>query len=90
MAGYMEIKSNATTVVKSGGGVLEAVVVNNAGSAWTLQIFDNVAGSGTAIAGGTAFTITGPGYLPYNCNFCTGLTVVTAGTTPGSITVVYA
>jgi len=85
---YKEINSNASTQVRTGIGFLENIVVNNAGSAWTMQVFDNSACSGTAIAGATAFTIPAAGSnLRYDVNFNTGLCILTAGTTPGSVTV---
>lgn len=87
---YMEINSNKTTVVKTGAGVFSGIVVNNPGSAWTLQIFDNTTAAAPAIAGSTAFACPTAGlFLPYRANFNNGLTIVTAGTTAGSITVIY-
>lgn len=87
---YKEINSNATTQVRVGAGFLETIVVNNAGSAWTVQIFDNTACSGTAIAGATAFTVpTAGSTLRYNATFNAGLCILTAGTTPGSLTISY-
>src|SRR5882724_445045 len=85
---YREINTNASTQVRTGLGFLESIVVNNAGSAWTMQVFDNSACSGTAIAGATAFTVpTAGSSLRYDTTFNTGLCILTAGTTPGSITV---
>jgi hypothetical protein len=86
---YREINSNATTQLRTGAGVLNRIVINAPGSAWTLQVFDNTTCTGTAIAGATAFTITGTGDLSYNVQFNTGLCLLTAGTTPGSMTVSY-
>lgn len=87
---YLELANKATTVVKTGAGILSAVVVNNAGSSWTLQIFDGISSSGAAIAGATAFTCPAAGsVLSYNTYFSSGLTIITAGTTAGSITVIY-
>jgi len=83
-----ELNSNATTVIKTRPGYLQGIQVNNAGSAWTLQVFDNITNSGTAIGGATAFTVPAAGQsLNYDCHFSTGLTIVTSGTTAGSITV---
>jgi len=85
---YREINSNTSTQLRTGEGILDRVVVNNAGSAWTLQIFDSLACNSTAIAGATAFTIPVAGsVLSYNVQFNTGLCLLTAGTTPGSLTV---
>jgi hypothetical protein len=85
---YKEIASNASTQVRTGIGFLENIVINNAGASWTMQIFDNTACSGTAIAGATAFTMPAAGSnLRYDVAFSNGLCILTAGTTPGSITV---
>ena len=88
---YKELATNSTTTIKTGPGFLQGIVVNNAGTSWTLQIFDSVSGSGTAIGGGTAaFTVPVAGTnLNYDCGFSNGLTIVTAGTTPGSVTVAW-
>lgn len=85
---YREINSNATTQLRTGVGFLDRVTVNNAGSAWTLQIFDNTTCAAPAIAGATAFTVPAAGSnLLYNVTFNSGLCLLTAGTTAGSITV---
>jgi hypothetical protein len=87
---YKEINSNATTVLKVGVGPLQSITVNNAGSAWTVQVFDNTSANAPAIAGSTAFTVPAAGSnLRYNAHFNTGLTIVTSGTTPGSLTVTF-
>lgn len=87
---FREINSNATTQLRTGVGFLDRVVVNNAGTSWTLQIFDNTSCAAPAIAGATAFTVPVAGStLLYNVNFNSGLCLLTAGTTPGSITVSY-
>jgi NhaP-type Na+/H+ or K+/H+ antiporter len=86
-----EISDKATHVLKQGAGFLQAVVVNNAGSSWSLQIFDQVSAAAPAIAGATAFAVPTAGtVLAYGCYFSNGLTIVTAGTTAGSITVIWA
>jgi hypothetical protein len=87
---YKELAANATTTLKTGPGYLQGITVNNAGTSWTLQIFDSVAGSGTAIAGGTAFTVPAAGTgLNYDYGFSNDLTIVASGTTAGSITVAW-
>lgn len=83
---YKNITTNATTTVKTGAGQLAAIVVNTAGSAWTATIYDNTLGSGTKIA---TLSANAQVALPYGVRFGTGLTIVTAGTTPGDITVVW-
>jgi hypothetical protein len=86
---FKEIASNASTQVRTGIGFLENIVVNAPGTTWTMQIFDNTACSGTAIAGATAFTVPAAGSnLRYDTAFTSGLCILTAGGAPaGSITV---
>jgi hypothetical protein len=86
--GYTEISSKTSTQVKSGMGILHTLTVTNAGTSWTFQIFDNTACSGTAIAGGSAFTGVA-GTLTFDAGFSKGLCIVTAGTTAGTATVTF-
>lgn len=76
-----------TTTVKSGNGVLKAIVVNKGAATGTCTIYDNTAASGTVIG-----TITGGDALPrsieYNVKFANGLTIVSA-TAAMDLTVVY-
>lgn len=87
---YQEITGKSTYKLKAGNGYLQGIVVNNAGTSWTIQIFDSSGATSSVpvIAGATAFTVPAAGTtLPYDCHFTNGLTIVTAGTTAGSITV---
>lgn len=75
------ISTISTTTIKTGAGILGAILVNKAVSASTITIYDNTAASGTVLA-----MITHPVslfasqyYLPFLCKFSTGLTVVTTG-----------
>ncbi len=86
---YNHINSNATTAVKAGAGVLSGIVVNNPGSTWTATIYDNTAGSGTVIGVLAPTLAQGIEYGTNGVNFTTGLTIVTAGTTPGDLTIIY-
>jgi hypothetical protein len=97
---YRNITGNATTTVKSGAGMLQAVIINNASTNGTVTVYDNTAGSGAKIAtvqigspsGGLLSTsgIPNPASLPaLNVKFSTGLTVVTAGSSSNDITVIY-
>ena len=78
------------TVVKSGAGMLHAIVVNKAAATGVITIYDNTAASGTIIG-----TITMPAALLANqftllfdVKFATGLTVNTA-TAAQDLTVAY-
>lgn len=84
---YNNIKTNTTTVVKTGAGLLHWVTINNAGTAETITIYDNTAASGTLISTHTA-PAQGAIY-EYDIAFTNGLTIVTAGTTPGDYTISY-
>ncbi len=88
---YSNITGQATTVVKSGAGLLHALTINTPVATSVITIYDNTAASGTKIA-----TITLPGTLlqegpytaTYNVSFSTGLTIVT-GTASSDITASY-
>lgn len=82
---YANMAAGATTVIKSGAGILFAVIVNNPGTTQTLTLYDNTAASGTKIA--TIALAAGQNLL-YGLNFGTGLTAVLSGT--ADVTIVYA
>jgi hypothetical protein len=81
---YKNITSATTTVVKAGPGQLHFIVVNTPGTTNTVTIYDNTAASGTKIG---TITAAAQGSVRYECDFTTGLTVVTGATS--DITVVY-
>ena len=87
--GYTNIAAAATTVVKTGRGVLKKIIINKLVASGVITIYDNTAASGTKIA-----TITSPATLlvnqltlDYGIVFQTGLTVVTSAA--DDLTVVY-
>lgn len=82
---YRNIATATTTVVKSGAGILHAITINTT-TASTITVYDNTAGSGTAIATIAASPAIGQVFL-YDVSFSTGLTIVTAGAS--NITVSY-
>jgi hypothetical protein len=47
---YRNITGNSTVTVKSSGGTLHGIMVNNNSTGGTITIYDNTAGSGTVIA----------------------------------------
>ncbi len=81
---YTNITTQTTTTVKSGSGMLHAIVLNTPVASAVVTIYDNTAGSGTLIG-----TITLPGTLlssgpvtvMINGKFNTGCTIVTSGAT---------
>lgn len=70
--------------VKTGAGVLHAIVVNST-AAGTISVFDNSAASGTTIA--TLKASIGEASYRFDAAFATGLTVVLAGAS--NVTIVY-
>lgn len=79
------ITTNTGTQVKTGGGVLTGLSVLTAGSAWTGAIYDGTSTSGTLLANVSLDAVGPITFSPIR--FITGLFVETAGTTPGSVTV---
>lgn len=97
---YLNIVGNGTNVVKSGSGILHAIIIGNNNTEGTVTIYDNTTNSGTVIMSLTLGTPSGgllsssgqsgPEYLnALNLGFSTGLTVVTSGSTNNNITLIY-
>lgn len=96
---YRNITGNATTVVKSSGGVLRGISINNNNTGGTIIVYDNTSASGTKIAtleiatpSGGLLSSTGlqsPVYIDMVAEFTTGLTIVTSGSTDNNITAYY-
>jgi len=78
------ISSAATTLVKTGAGMLHAITVTET-AAGTITVYDNTSGSGTVLAVLKASIAEGAYLL--DIAFTTGLTIVTAGAS--KITVSY-
>ena len=100
-ANFLNITTNATTVVKTGAGEFLGFTVNNVGftTAGSVTIYDNTAGSGTKI-GTWVIPLMPPGttllattFFPpviSSAMFSIGLTIVTATTAPAAdLTVLY-
>lgn len=80
---YKNITSATTATVKSGPGILRALVVNTPAASATITVYDNTAGSGTKIATITlpaTLLAQGPISAVYDVAFTVGLTIVTTGT----------
>ena len=87
---HSNLAANATTVVKSGSGILHSITINNAGaSSNTCTVYDNTAASGTVIATIDTVELNGRTLL-YDVRFATGLTIVIGTGTAADITVAYA
>lgn len=83
---YINITTKTTTVVKGSAGTLTRLIVNKLGSADTIALYDNTAGSGTLVGTFTAPTV---GSYTIDALMGTGITVVTGGTTAGDYTIIY-
>lgn len=97
---YINISGNSTTTVKSGSGILHAVIVGDNNTGGTVVIYDNTSNSGTVImslqlgspSGGLLSSAgqSGPVYLnALNLGFSMGITVVTSGSSDNNITLIY-
>lgn len=85
---FKALSANATTLVKTGAGVLHAIVVNTKGaSSNTVTFYDGLTASGTKI--GAIDSTVSPGAFVYHVPFVTGLTVVIATGTAADVTVCY-
>lgn len=82
---HKNIAGAATTVVKSGAGVLHNITVNTT-AAGTITVYDNTSGAGTKIATIAASPVVGSCFQ-FDVSFTTGLTIVTAAAS--DITVSY-
>lgn len=81
---YSTISTATTTTVKSGTGFIQRIIVTG-GTAGTIIIYDNTAGSGTQIANFDSTNAIAT--YEINAEFDTGLTIVTGAAT--KITVIY-
>lgn len=84
----------ATTVVKTGPGILFAIVFNTSATATNVTtVYDNTAGSGTVIGVPVSTSTVSPQtltYGPHGLAFNTGLTIKTATANGADMTVIYA
>jgi hypothetical protein len=79
---FLNIVGAATSVVRSGQGILKSITVNQPIASATITIYDNTTGSGTKIATITLPAVLlaqGPYTAVYDVDFGTGLTLVTVG-----------
>jgi len=80
------ITTNATTLVKTGAGVLSSISVNTAGTTSTAKVYDGLSAAGTLLG---TFDTTKLGLLLQGWAFQTGLCIVTAGGAAADITANY-
>ena len=84
---FSNITASATTTLCTGTCFLGSVIINTAGGAETITIYDNTTSTGTLV-GTIALPTLGMSF-PFNCMLKTGLTVKNVSTT-GNFTVTYA
>ncbi len=86
---YTNLAANATTVIRTGPGVLHNVNINTkGGSSNVITIYDGVSTAGTKIATIDSTVTYGP--LNFDVTFLTGLTVVIGTGTAADVTVAWA
>jgi len=87
---FTNMTTATTTTVKAAAGHLHSITVGLAVATGTIAIYDNTAGSGTLIGtvtfGATVLGDEGKTMI-FDCNFATGLTLVTSQAT--NLTIVY-
>jgi hypothetical protein len=89
---YVPINTNTTATIFKGPGIFFGLQVVNAGTAWVITVYDNTAASGNLLSPSLlAITLGEPdlGIPPQGVWCQTGLTIVTSGTTPGVLNVLY-
>jgi hypothetical protein len=94
---YTDITTNTTTVIKAGMTLYGGMIVLAPGTAWTVSAYDNIAALGNLVVPlATAISGTGAKLAADCCPvgtgiiLTTGLTIVTAGTTPGVLRILWA
>jgi len=80
----LAIKTATTTTVKSGAGFLHSITVLG-GTLGTIAVYDNTAASGTEIAPTFTPAAGAMETLIFDCQFSTGLTIITGAATVLSV-----
>jgi hypothetical protein len=84
----LNITGDATTLVRTGGGILHTLTFNNPTATETVTIYDGLTAGGTKLATITVPSGAVPVSLLYDLSYVVGLTIVT-GTATGDITVTF-
>ncbi len=98
--GFTEVIAGTNTIqVSSGKGILNAIVFNNVGTAWEVDVYDGVSSSATLTEANESPNNPIPiakirsaafGATPYNIPISQGIFIdAQKGTTQGDITVIY-
>lgn len=85
---FLNITGQATTVVKSGSGILHTITFNKPTATAVITVYDGVAASGAKVGTITTPASPMPVTLFYDATLDVGLTIVT-GTADSDITVTY-
>jgi hypothetical protein len=83
---YAHVAGAANTTVKTGSGILHAIVINTPATG-NITIFDNTTNSGTIVAIINSTTSIQPQTILYDITFSVGCTVSTAASQ--DVTIVY-
>lgn len=86
-SGYKIITTATTTNIKTTPGKVGQLLVWNVGAGATIDVYDDPVTSTNHVYSWA--TADGKGVFPLQCPMLNGITVVTAGGTPASLTVVY-
>ena len=81
------ITANGTNQLRVGKAKIGQVIVWGAGTAWVLDVYDNASANSSPVW--QWVTANGAGIFALQLPVRDGLRVVTSGTTPGSITIVW-
>lgn len=81
------VTDKATYTLKTEGGFCHQLVVGNVGTTWTLDFYDDQAGSNNKFFSWVTADGKGPFALQIPCN--NGITVVSGGTTAGQASIVW-
>jgi hypothetical protein len=84
---YKYIDTASTVVCKYGAGRIHTIIIGTVSGNPTITVYDNTIALGTIIFSASPNTGVVPNDIPMNCDFYTGLTIVTTGTI--TITVIY-
>lgn len=85
---YSNITTQATTLLRTGAGILHKITFNEPTATGTVAIYDGIDAQGTLIGTITVPATPQPLTLTYDAHFLVGLTIVT-GTADSDITVTF-
>ncbi len=81
------LTDKATYTLKSEPGFLHHLIVGAVGTTWTIDFYDNTAGSGRLFFSWVTADGKGPFAIQFPC--ATGITIISGGTTAGQASIVW-